>query len=97
MGAAFSYCRRNSTFALNSGVFMCSASCAKCRRGQSQDGEEFLKANKKKTQAAFADALKGIELTHEPHIDFKKRVPHAIDLIRTGDTTQYANIILVPA
>lgn len=28
---------------------------------------------------------------------FKKRVPHAIALIRTGDTTQYANLILVSA
>ncbi|HTZ21865.1 MAG TPA: RbsD/FucU domain-containing protein, partial [Opitutaceae bacterium] len=26
---------------------------------------------------------------------FKKRVPSAIGLIRTGDTTQYANLILV--
>jgi D-ribose pyranase len=25
---------------------------------------------------------------------FKRRVPQAIGLIRTGDTTQYANIIL---
>ena len=35
----------------------------------------------------FAGALDGIELVHEPHIEFKKRVPHAIGLIRTGDTT----------
>jgi D-ribose pyranase len=33
-------------------------------------------------------------LKHESHAEFKKRVPSAIGLIRTGDTTQYANIIL---
>jgi D-ribose pyranase len=59
--------------------------------------EEFKKNNTEKTQAQFAAALKGIRLTHEPHIEFKKRVPHAIGLIRTGDTTQYANIILESA
>jgi D-ribose pyranose/furanose isomerase RbsD len=29
------------------------------------------------------------------HIEFKKHVPQAIGLIRTGDTTQYDNMILV--
>ena len=55
---------------------------------------EFLKVNNAKTRAAFTEALQGIELTHEPHVEFKKRVPHAIGLIRTGDTTQYANLVL---
>ena len=59
--------------------------------------QEFLKQNSAKTCSAFAEALQGIELIHEPHGDFKKRVPHAIGLIRTGDTTQYANIILESA
>jgi len=59
--------------------------------------QEFLKANDKKAQVAFAETLKGTQLTHEPHVDFKKRVPHAIGLIRTGDTTQYANLILESA
>jgi D-ribose pyranase len=59
--------------------------------------EEFKRNNTEKTQAQFAAALKGIRLGHEPHIEFKKRVPHAIGLIRTGDTTQYANIILESA
>jgi D-ribose pyranase len=56
--------------------------------------QEFLKSNSGKTRSAFAEALKGIELLHEPHSEFKQRVPHAIGLIRTGDTTPYANIIL---
>jgi D-ribose pyranase len=65
--------------------------------GKAWMAQEFLKANSAKTRSAFAEALRGIELTHEPHVEFKKRVPHAIGLIRTGDTTQYGNIILESA
>ena len=68
-----------------------------CVIGKAWMAQEFLKANGKETQAAFAAALKGVRLTHEPHVDLKKRVPHAIGLIRTGDTTQYGNIILESA
>ena len=57
--------------------------------------KEFLKNNFKNTQQQFARALKRIQTTFEPHIEFKKRVPHAIGLIRTGDTVQYANTILI--
>lgn len=57
--------------------------------------EEFLRANTPATRRAFASGLQGVKLTHEPHADFKKRVPHAIGLIRTGDTVQYANTVLV--
>jgi D-ribose pyranase len=32
-----------------------------------------------------------------PHVEFKKRVPSAIGLIRTGDTTQYGNILVQSA
>jgi D-ribose pyranase len=65
--------------------------------GKAWMAQEFLKQNNSKTRSAFAETLRGIELTHEPHVDFKKRVPHAIGLIRTGDTTQYGNIILESA
>ncbi|MCE0499405.1 MAG: D-ribose pyranase [Methylacidiphilales bacterium] len=65
--------------------------------GKAWMAQEFLKQNSAKTCSAFAETLRGIELTYEPHVDFKKRVPHAIGLIRTGDTTQYANIILESA
>ena len=58
---------------------------------------EFVKHNDKAVQAAFAGALRGIPLGHEPHIQFKKRVPAAVGLIRTGDTIQYANMILESA
>jgi D-ribose pyranase len=59
--------------------------------------EEFLKHNDAKTRRAFADAWKGVPIAHEPHVEFKKRVPHAIGLIRTGETVQYANMILQSA
>jgi D-ribose pyranase len=55
---------------------------------------EFLEHNPKPVRAEFAQALKDIALAHEPHVTFKKRVPQAIGLIRTGDTIQYANLIL---
>jgi D-ribose pyranase len=55
---------------------------------------EFLQQNSVQTRDAFAGALRGIELHHQSHAALKKRVPHAIGLIRTGDTTPYANIIL---
>ena len=45
----------------------------------------------------FSQALAGAAVTYEPHDAFKLRVPGAIGLIRTGDTTQYANIILESA
>jgi len=56
---------------------------------------EFLQNNTPKVRTGFAQALSGVPTTHEPHVDFKKRVPGAIGLIRTGDTIQYANVILV--
>jgi D-ribose pyranase len=65
--------------------------------GKAFMAQEFLRNNQPKTRAAFARALAGIELKHEPHVEFKKRIPNAIGLIRTGDTTQYANIILESA
>jgi D-ribose pyranase len=57
--------------------------------------KEFLKNNFKTTQQKFRVALRGVPTKFEPHIEFKKRVSGAIGLIRTGDTTQYANIILI--
>jgi len=57
--------------------------------------QEFKAENTPKVQKQFAAAMAGIPVTLEPHVDFKKRVPGAIGLIRTGDTTQYANMILV--
>lgn len=58
---------------------------------------EFHAANPPEALGKYTALLKGIEITFEPHVEFKKRVPLAIGLIRTGDTTQYGNIILQSA
>ena len=65
--------------------------------GRAWMAEEFLERNAAEVRQAFADAFQGIPLSHERHVEFKKRVPQAIGLIRTGDTIQYANIILESA
>jgi len=66
--------------------------------GAAHMAEEFRGANDAETVAAFETALAGIPVTFEAHeAVFKKRVPGAIGLIRTGDTTPYANMILVSA
>jgi len=59
--------------------------------------EEFRTANDAETWLEFERAAAGIAVIFEPHVDFKKRVPQAVGLIRTGDTVQYANMILESA
>lgn len=56
---------------------------------------EFRQHNPPAVELAYAALLPPI--TFEPHIDFKRRIPSAIGLIRTADTTQYGNIILESA
>jgi D-ribose pyranase len=56
---------------------------------------EFQAENTPEVQTQFAHALAGVPVTFEPHVDLKQRVPSAIGLIRTGDTVQYANMILI--
>ena len=46
--------------------------------------EEFRLHNPPERQEALAARLAGIPLTFQPHLEFKKRVPHAIGLIRTA-------------
>jgi D-ribose pyranase len=65
--------------------------------GRVSMAEEFLKHNTPETQTRFRGAIEGLLLDFEPHVTFKKRVPNAVGLIRTGDTTQYANMILESA
>jgi D-ribose pyranase len=65
--------------------------------GKAWMAEEFRVGNGDAVCQAFAQALNGIPLLYEPHVEFKKRVPRAIGLIRTADTVQYANIILESA
>jgi len=65
--------------------------------GRAFAAEEFLAHNLPQTALALENALLGVPVTFESHAEFKKRVPHAIGLIRTGDTTQYSNLILESA
>lgn len=64
--------------------------------GEAFMAREFLQ-NRAPDREAFEEALAGIPVSYEPHETFKRRVPNAIGLIRTGDTIQYANMILVSA
>lgn len=65
--------------------------------GKAFMAQEFKGANGSETQKLFETALVGVPLTFEPHVEFKLRVPRAIGLIRTADTTQYGNMILESA
>jgi D-ribose pyranase len=65
--------------------------------GQVFMAKEFIAQNSRRTRSQFLRALKGIPVAFEPHVEFKKRVPQAVGLIRSGDTIQYANMILVSA
>lgn len=56
--------------------------------------EEFRQQNSAAVVNQFAEAMAGLELRLEPHVELKKRVPQAIGLIRTADTIQYSNMIL---
>ncbi|MDZ4658082.1 MAG: D-ribose pyranase [Bythopirellula sp.] len=65
--------------------------------GKAWMADEFLVNNTKQMIDQFAAAFEGVELLHESHVELKRRVPHAIGLIRTGETIQYANMILESA
>lgn len=65
--------------------------------GRAWMAEEFRKGNDEATRRRFEAALSGVPLEFEAHVEFKKRVPVAIGLIRTGDTVQYANVVIESA
>jgi D-ribose pyranase len=65
--------------------------------GQIFMAEEFKTENTPEVQQLFANSRDAIPISFEPHDQFKRRIPQAIGLIRTGDTIQYANLILVSA
>lgn len=65
--------------------------------GQIYMAAEFLENNSRSTIDRLAISIDKIPITYEPHNDFKLRVPHAIGLIRTGDSIQYANMIIESA
>lgn len=68
-----------------------------CQIGQVYMAEEFLAANPAEVKDRLNAAAAGIPFAYEPHVEFKKKVPGAIGLIRSGDVVQYANMILVSA
>ena len=70
-----------------------------CQIGAAFRAKEFKSHNSAKAISAAEKLLRihGIKLTYEKHLAFKKRVPDSIGLIRTADTTPYANIILESA
>lgn len=55
---------------------------------------EFLDTNPPQVISAFDAVFGQVPLTREAHVGFKTRVPDAIGLIRTGDSTAYGNVIL---
>ncbi len=69
--------------------------------GHIWQAEEFLNTNPDEVITKYNDSFDGfnrlypeLEVSRLPHNDFKKMVPDAIGLIRTGDPTAYGNIIL---
>lgn len=63
--------------------------------GKAWMANEFREANPAHLIDVYSTLLPFIEF--QPHIEFKRRVPSAIGLIRTADTTPYSNVILESA
>ena len=63
--------------------------------GKAWMAAEFREHNPPELVQTFAELLPPISF--EPHVEFKRRVPLAIGLIRTAGTAQYSNIILESA
>jgi D-ribose pyranase len=57
--------------------------------------EEFNKSNSPQIRQNFVQATAHIPLRYMAHAELKKYIPSACGLIRTGDSTQYANMIIV--
>jgi D-ribose pyranase len=58
---------------------------------------EFSSINAPGVLKDYQGLLPGAKIKFVPHTEFKKRTPSAIGLIRTGDTTQYGNILVQSA
>jgi D-ribose pyranase len=65
--------------------------------GRAWMAKEFLQHNSAAVQQAFRDALAVTAIEFETHLDLKKRTAGAIGLIRTADTTPYANVVFESA
>lgn len=65
--------------------------------GKIWQAEQFLTTNSAEVIHRFDEAFsafQGASVTRLEHDEFKKLVPNAIGLIRTGDPTMYGNVIL---
>ena len=69
----------------------------RCSIGGITMANEFREHNSDEQLERLQQAGDGTAIHFERHDDLKKRVPGAIGLIRTGDTVQYANMILESA
>ena len=58
--------------------------------------DEFRANNPKDRVEQTLTSLQAVP-TFLPHVEFKRHVPNAIGLIRTGDTIPYANMIIESA
>lgn len=65
--------------------------------GRAYIAAEFEEHNSAEATQQLRDVLGDADLVRLPHTEFKKLVPQATGLIRTGDTLQYANMILESA
>ena len=68
--------------------------------GRILQADEFLSHNDTGRVRVFDDcfaAFPGATVERLPHLDFKRLVPNAIGLVRTGDATPYGNVILESA
>ena len=65
--------------------------------GRVFQAREFHEVNDAATRQARMRAFEGLEVIEEPHVEFKRRVPSCIGLIRTGDTIQYGNLMIESA
>lgn len=68
-----------------------------CRVGAAWMASEFEAHHPPAVAAEYQALLDPVPITREPHLEFKQRIPSAIGLVRTGDTTQYGNIVLESA
>ena len=59
--------------------------------------QEFRERNPPPVVKSLETLVAGTPILFEPHVEFKRRIPSAIGLIRTADTTPYANIVLESA
>lgn len=68
-----------------------------CKVGSAFMAEEIHQHSLPVIAEEYRRLLGSTPLQFEPHIAFKRRVPGSIGLIRTADSTPYANIILESA